>query len=1071
MSVKETHLTGSPSSVSRYVSEEKEAHRGRSGEEYTTGYYSENNQVQSVWMGKGAELQGLSGAVKNEDLEKLLSGITMDGEDISKRGNHGKERRMGSDFTFSAPKAASIIAIHDPRVKEWMLEAVQESIQEFYAHEMAYARKGKGGTIAEFTPNVAVAGFYHETARAADGTIDPQVHVHCVVPNMVQREDGQRVSLRTDYGTNNSKMYALGDIQTAKLMQKMRDKGGYDLEARLECDDKGIEHLSFGVKGISQEVEELFSGRKKQINEYLKKNGIDPKKATRKQKDAAALNTRAQKDKNVDAVNLHYEHRQRARDAGVDLPAIRDAADRRSASGAERKQITGADAVKSAIQHLSEREAVFSRSDLVREAVLAGAERVDFKDISLAISDRAGGLVAAGETDRGEGKKEQLFTTKSAVYREAEILRRARGGQGRAEALIAIDEQERKEVVPDVSFTNEEINDGKRSSNRAVGGTQEAQPLSRHRVRDLSQCSLDADQIGQNTGVLPDHAGAGGSGDQHLRRAVDDARVSRVIHEREARQGFAFSRGQRNAVALALTTKDQRFGIVGAAGAGKTTAMAAIVERYQAAGYEVIGVAPSAAAARELESAGCDDTRTLASALLQKPGKDGETQGKRLYVMDESGMVSAKDMDAFMRKADAEGARAILVGDPRQLSAVEAGSPYAQMLQTNAIAHADIDEIQRQKDPQLRDLAQAFARGDATRGVELARPYMQQVAIAKGEDKTDRLAAAAAAAYLDLAPEERGKTLLLAGTNATRQAINQKIRDGLKREGTLGDRATTVIALDKLDLTREAATRAEHYTSKDGAPVIVQFHADLKNSDPSAASPLAAAKGSQWVVTGAARGRLQLQSIADRSKSLEIRPTDARISAYAAREMELRSGDRVVFRQNDRERGLTNGTRGTVFIDKNGKASVVTDTGKPVVMDAERGQTLDYSYARTVHSSQGATVERAIVVGEASRVATAEAAYVACSREKTGLQIITDDSDKLGKAWSKFADRQTALDSAKLRTPESLEEIQNARRAAGRELGSVGDLAQTREQQEQQQEQQAQAHAQEQQQEQERERL
>ncbi|MHB1659422.1 MAG: ATP-dependent DNA helicase [Acidithiobacillus sp.] len=725
--------------------------------------------------------------------------------------------------------------------------------------------------------------------------------------------------------------------------------------------------------------------------------------------------------------------------------------------------------MKSAIHHLGERDSTFTETALLDEALKAGLGDVSHAEIASAISDRAGGLIDAGEVDRGEGKKEAQFTTKTAVFREAEILQRARDGQGKAEAVIAISDQESKEVVPeDVSFTNEEIENGKRSDKNgnngsrgpgssAIGSLEEVGTLTEHGIRDLSECRMDADEKREDSSVLSDSARTDRPGNQHLRWANDHPRVAAVIAEREAKQGFAFSQGQRNAVALALTTEDQHIGIVGAAGAGKTTAMAAIVEQYKAAGYEIIGVAPSAAASKELESAGCDDTRTLASALLQKQGKDGETPPKRLYVMDESGMVSAKDMDAFMRKADAEGARTIMVGDPLQLAAVEAGSPYAQMLATGAIAHADIDEIQRQKDPQLREIAQAFAKGDVARGVELAKPYMQQVKIDEDggkEAKTAALAKAAAAAYLELSPDERSKTLLLAGTNATRQAINRGIRDGLKAEGTLGDHAVKITALDKLDLTREAATRAEHYTSRDGAQVIIQFNSDLKSTDHGKDdAPLAAEKGSQWDVTGTAGGKLQLRSRADPSQTLEMRPTDARISAYAVRDMELRAGDRVVFRQNDRERGVSNGTGGTVQINENGKASVRTDAGKTVALDTDRGQTMDYSYARTVHSSQGATVERAIVAGEASRVATAESAYVACSREKTGLTIITDDSEKLGKAWGRFADRQAAMEAAKIQAPESLEEIQNARRAAGREIGSVGDLAQAREQAQEQQEQ------------------
>ena len=743
MSVKETHLTGSPASVTKYVQEEKELHQSRKGEQYTTGYYSESNKAPSMWMGKGAALQGLSGHVSEKDLEQVLSGVTMSGEDISKRGGHDKERRMGSDWTFSAPKAASLIGIEDERVKQWMMESVQETIEEYFEPEMVYARVGKGGAVSEFVGNVMFAAHLHEAARAADDTIDPQIHVHGVTPSMIQRADGQWVAARYDYGENNQKVYTLGDIQTAKLMQKMQG-AGYDLEARLERDDKGIEHLSFGAKGISREAEDAFSGRKKQINEYLEKNGIDPKTATRKQKDAAALNTRAAKDKNIDAVDLKYQQRERARDAGVDLGKIREDADKRAArqtNAAEgRVQITGEDVVKSAIQHLSERNTIFNRTELLNESVKIGAgQGVDLKDIQKALDDRAGGLVRTADLDRdGTGKIEEQFTTKSAIFREAEILQRAKDGRGRAAPIIPAltngKGQEIQKVVPDVLFTEQEINDGKRgyrdsstAVNSEVSGLEEVEPLAQHRMRHLSERGLDADEKREDSDVLQSNEGVDRSGNSNLRRANDDPRVSQVISDFEKKKGFSMSDGQKAAVALALTTQDQHIGIVGAAGAGKTTALELIVEQYKTAGYEVVGVAPSAAAAKELKSAGCDDTRTLASALLQKQEKDGEAPGKKLYVMDESGMVSAKDMDAFMKKADSEGARTIMVGDPLQLAAVEAGSPYAQMLATGAIAHADIDEIQRQKDPQLREIAQAFAKGDAVRGVELAKPYMTQV--------------------------------------------------------------------------------------------------------------------------------------------------------------------------------------------------------------------------------------------------------------------------------------------------------------------------------------------------------
>ncbi|MEB8535896.1 ATP-dependent DNA helicase, partial [Acidithiobacillus ferriphilus] len=605
----------------------------------------------------------------------------------------------------------------------------------------------------------------------------------------------------------------------------------------------------------------------------------------------------------------------------------------------------------------------------------------------------------------------------------------------------------------DDSCTEQEINDGKRSyssrdaasgrsSDDQVSGLKEAEPLSAHRVRNLSERSLDANQVGKNPDFLQANARPGRPGDRHLRRSNDDPRVTAIISDFEQRKGFTLGDGQKAAVALALTTEDRHIGIVGAAGAGKTTAMELIVDQYRTAGYEIVGVAPSAAASHELKSAGCDDTRTLASALMMQQ-KEEDAGKKKIYIMDESGMVSAKDMDAFLKKADSEGARTILVGDPLQLAAVEAGSPYAQMLETGALKHVKIDEIQRQKDPQLREIAQAFARGDAEKGVELAKPYMQQVAGAKGDQKKEALAQAATDAYMRLSPAEREQTLLLAGTNETRQAINEKIRDGLKAEGALSGTSVQITALDKLDLTREAATRAEKYEPKDPKnSVIVKINQEIKGKD----GQIEATRGSQWRVTDNRNGKLTLENFDGQKRELVIDPAKTKLTAYESRRMDLCKGDQVMFRENNKERGVMNGQQAKIIeVDKEtGNIVAETRTGERITLNPTRAESLDYSYARTVHSSQGATVERAIVVGEASRVATAEAAYVACSREKTGLQIITDDTEKLGKSWSRFADRQSALDASKTKSPQTYAELQKSRAEADHSLGRSGDFAKKR---------------------------
>ena len=1118
-----------------YPEEKREKHTARDGSEYQTGYFSENGGAPSQWLGAGAQAQGLDGRVAREDLIDGYLGRAKDasGKVVQETGARGgkketDDRRYAMDLALSAPKTVSLLALIGGDERLLQAHNLANSVAMAWAEKnMVFARIGKGGESSEFTGNATIASYMHETARTVGGIADPQLHTHNLLMNLTQRADGTWVGARLDFGKNNEKFKVLDSIYKAELARLVR-AAGYEIEFTKD---------GFEIKGISREQIEAFSARKKQIDDALEEHGLTRDTASAQQRDNANLATRGKKSQLSD-IDQKYEWRERAREEGLDLQSMqeksRETAEKQQAQSPDqdRQPITGADAVKSAIHHLSERDTLFTETSLLDESLKAGLGEVSYADVQKAISERAGGLVAAGKVDRGEGKTEPLFTTKASIFREAEILHRARDGQGKAEAIIPAlanaDGLQNQSVTPDVSFTKEEIEDGKQRYRDAassgtidgeIGGAQEIEPLTQHRMRNLSERSLDADTQRENSGVLPGNEGTDGRGSDDLRRTNDDPRIAQVISDFEQKKGFTLGDGQKAAVALALTSTDQHIGIVGAAGAGKTTSMELIVEQYKAAGYEVIGVAPSAAAAHELKSAGCDDTRTLASALMMRQ-KEEDVGKKKIYIMDESGMVSAKDMDAFLKKADSEGARTILVGDPLQLSAVEAGSPYAQMLETDSIAYARIDEIQRQKDPQLRELAQAFARGDAATGVELAKPYMRQVQATdadyaeaalkkdeaqatgagsdakatekmmqfaeahdyKGSDSFEdvrkfldekayyvglgagaaeqqgpkapsevrkiALARAAAEAYLALSPEERQQTLMLAATNDTRRLINEKVRDGMKAEGSLGADGMTISALDKLDITRERATRAAHYTAKDpGDAVIVQFNRELKDPDGN----IIAEKGSQWRVVDNTGGKLSLQDFKNPEKTIQIDPAKARLNAYVERKMELATGDQVMFRQNDKERGVLNGTEGKVVgIDKEaGVVFIKTDQGM-IAIDANKAESLDYAYARTVHSSQGATVDRTILVGEASRQAMAELAYVGCSREKLALMIITDDIDRLMKAWSKFAEQHFAMDAARAKPPESYEELQKARAEADREAGKSGDFAQKRAEQQEQ---------------------
>lgn len=1032
--IRNTHLTGSPAAVANYMASKHEEHITRSGEQRATGYYSMAGGAPSEWFGKGAEAQGLIGAVAAEDMVRALSGtVKHTGEDISTRGGQTAEtRRMGEELTIAAPKSVSIMAVEDPRIVQAHQKAVLAAMH-YVEQEMVHARMGKGGGKGnDFSGNLTAGLYVHEDARdSSTGRVAPHLHTHAIISNMTQRSDGQWVGMKLDWGHNNEKKMTADSVYKAELAREVKALG-YQIE-------KG-QGSNFEIAGISREQIEYFSPRSQDIKSEIggERGDVSPK-----ERQAAQNKTKGHKS-TLNNVDQRYAWRQEFREQNMDLHSLHSDALRREAFGISASQITAEDALKSAIRHLSERDSVFSEQSLKTEALSAGLGDVSAMEIDAEIDSRAGGLVYAGQA---EGLNDRQFTTKSAIFTEAEILHRGKEGRGKAEALYAAQEEVQQDLdVINLNLNDKESPNGKRSYTAAATDVTNAEavgPLSQLGMRTLSECNLDAKTGREDSDVLHGDESPDRLGYQSMRRPVDDPRINAIIQLQEEKQGFKFSDGQKAAVGLALCSSDRHLGVVGSSGAGKTTSMKLIVAQYQAAGYQVIGVAPTSKAKRELEGAGCNETLTLAGVLQRKPalGEDGQPTEKIIYVMDEAGMVSSKDFDRFYKRADLENARTLVVGDPYQIESVEAGTPFAQLLETDSISHVKIDEVQRQRAaPELLAIAQAFASGDAKKGVELAKPFMTQVHVEKGQDKDEALAKVAASRYMAMSPQQRADTYFIADTNKKRQAINNHIRDGLTATGALGADVVKITALDKLDLTKEAATKSENYVSKDGTAVVVEFHRDYADKD----TGVVAEKGSQWSVVDTSGGKLTLQDRNDPAKKLQVNPVKITISAYTAREMELRTGDQVYFRKNDKERDLINGTNGTVIVE-NGKASVKTDHGQTVMLSQEKGEVFDYSYAITTHASQGGTKHKSIpVLTAGGRGMNANLGYVSMTRETHELEVITDDIDKLCKGICKFSEKQSAMEASKKQVSPELDEIHQARQAADYELGQSGDLAEKR---------------------------
>src|SRR5581483_9178364 len=116
--------------------------------------------------------------------------------------------------------------------------------------------------------------------------------------------------------------------------------------------------------------------------------------------------------------------------------------------------------------------------------------------------------------------------------------------------------------------------------------------------------------------------------------------------------------------------------LVGVAGAGKSTMLEAARRAWEAQGFSVKGAALAGIAAENLEIASAINARTLAS--WERSWEQGyELLGAHdLLVIDEAGLVGTRQLARILERAEAAGAKVVLVGDPEQLQPIEAGSPF-----------------------------------------------------------------------------------------------------------------------------------------------------------------------------------------------------------------------------------------------------------------------------------------------------------------------------------------------------------------------------------------------------------
>lgn len=406
------------------VSKIQDAGAAKAYYEHTDDYYSQEAGASSAWVGKGAHELGLTGTgpVDPETFEAALRGSLPDGSVI---GNPGTGHAPGWDLTFSAPKSVSALALAagDERLIKAHDEAVRAAIVQIEERAAVTRVKESGGRIRlEYTRNLAVATFRHETSREQD----PQLHTHCVVLNATLTERGWR-------SIESREIYKLqkegGEIYRAELAARVAQLG-YQIEHTHVGEGKAASR-GFEIHDVPQDLLDHWSSRSQQVEAALAARGKTRETATAEEREKAALDSRKAKEVSDHAVLRDRWHGE-AKAHGIDLERLA-AASRASEKEARMEWYkdegkAAREALAFAIAKLEERNAVFTSQELIREARLHGMGGIQERAIHEAIyhAQVAGDLKArAAEVYNpatGRMEKVEGFTSRAAIENERAML-------------------------------------------------------------------------------------------------------------------------------------------------------------------------------------------------------------------------------------------------------------------------------------------------------------------------------------------------------------------------------------------------------------------------------------------------------------------------------------------------------------------------------------------------------------------------------------------------------------------------------------------------------------------------
>lgn len=371
-------------------------------------YYSEGQETVGRWGGKLAPLLGLRGQVEKADFDRMCDNLhPATGERLTQRTNDN--RRVGYDFVLSGPKSFSIalaMAPEDlrPLLQKAFDDAALETMERHVEPDMQTRVRKDGAFENRRTGNMCWAWFGHSTSRPVPGSVaDMQEHAHFFVFNATDDPAEEKIKagefggIKRDGEYYSAVFYSLLARNLVALGFGIDRRGGKEWE----------------LAGILQSMIDTFSKRRDQVLDKAEELGITDKRRISELTPA----TRSKKDKELSKPELREKWDAQLTDA--EREALAAFYRRERAGGAE---VTAAQAVAFALDHLSEKLSVFPEREIQRVSLLHGLGHVTPEQVAAELPRQ--GVVTADIDGR------RMATTEGLQREEDYIVAQAMGGRG-----------------------------------------------------------------------------------------------------------------------------------------------------------------------------------------------------------------------------------------------------------------------------------------------------------------------------------------------------------------------------------------------------------------------------------------------------------------------------------------------------------------------------------------------------------------------------------------------------------------------------------------------------------------